>query len=94
MPSPPPCVLYIVYEPAHVELGLRIAAEGRERGFYTFLWCPYFLNGTPTYVARAAELGSVYVYETAANGSLADVWSALSGWLTTKPLHLGQRSAA
>lgn len=86
--SSPPCILYAVYEPAHVELGLSIAAEGRVRGFYTFLWCPYFLPETPTYVARAAALGSIYVHETTSQGSLADVWSSLSGWLTTKPLRL------
>lgn len=84
-----PRILYIVYEPGNFQSGLEIARRGRETGKYDCLiWCPYALEKHEHYHTQALSVGSTYIQETTLQGSLNDLFTPLSGWLSGKPARL------
>lgn len=66
--------LFVVYEAAHAELALSIAAMvAAYPTFRLTIWSPYYLPLTETYRQRAAALGSGFVHATTALGGLVDL---------------------
>lgn len=84
-----PRFLIIVYEPGNFEWAHDIANHGHQTGAYDCLiWSPYALEERENYRARAISVGSAYIEETTPKGSLADLLTPLSGWLSAKPTRL------
>lgn len=82
-------IFFVVYEPANAEVGLMLAERGRASGAYdVVMWSPYGLPNAEATAARATAAGSVYIQEYTATGGLADIWTPVSGWLTSKPHRL------
>lgn len=82
-------LLCIVYEPGHFPTWLKLAAHGRESDeFDVILWSPYCLPDSARYQAEALSAGTVYVEEATPAGGLADIFTRLSGWLSSKPIRL------
>lgn len=82
-------LLGIVYEPGNFQPMRLVAQSGAESGkFDMILWSPYALAGGDQYREEALAAGSLYVEETTKLGSLADIHSPLSSWLTGKPARL------
>jgi hypothetical protein len=81
-------IFVLVYEVANAELGLMLAGEAQRRDFDVVMWSPFFLPNTWDVAARAIANRSVYIHETTALGSLADIWTPVSGWLSGKPARL------
>jgi hypothetical protein len=82
-------VLVIIYELANAELGFMLAREAQRRGgFDVVMWSPYCFSETPELVSRAIAERSVLIHEFGLTGSLADIWTPVSGWLSARPARL------
>ncbi len=82
-------LLCIVYEPGNFQVWLKLVARGRESGeFDVILWSPYCLPDSTRYQAEALAAGTVYVEEASPAGGLADIFTRLSGWVSSKPIRL------
>lgn len=82
-------LLCIVYEPGNFNVWIKLAARAQKTGdFDLILWSPYCLPESARYQAEAIVAGSVFVEEATSTGSLADIFSRLSGWLSSKPIRL------
>lgn len=56
--------------------------------FDAILWSPYCLPESVRYQGEALAAGTVYVEESTPVGGLADIFTKLSGWLSSKPMRL------
>lgn len=84
-------LLCIVYEPGNFQVWLKLVRHGQETGeFDVILWSPYCLPDSERYQAEAMAAGTIYIEEATRTGSLADIHSRLSGWLSAKPPHLSR----
>lgn len=82
-------LLCIVYEPGNFHVWIKLAALAQKTGdFDLILWSPYCLPESARYQAEAIAAGSVFVEEATSTGGLADIFSRLSGWLSSKPIRL------
>lgn len=87
--SSKPRLLGIVYEPGNFQPLRLVAQEGARSGqFDMILWSPYALPEGDRFRQEALAAGSLYVEEATSLGSLADIHSPLSSWLSGKPARL------
>lgn len=82
-------LLCIVYEPGNFLVFLEMAKFGHKSNLFdAILWSPYCLPDSVRYQAEALAADTVYVEESTPVGGLADIFTRLSGWLSSKPMRL------
>lgn len=78
-----------MYEPGHFLVFLEMVKFGLKSNLFdAILWSPYSLPDSVRYQAEALTEGTVYVEESTPVGGLADIFTRLSGWLSSKPIRL------